>query len=375
MNHSVGNHIDQNSIIVGVDVHKYSHTAVALDCFGQEKGKFEFSNDRLEEYTGWLNTLGERDNLIVALEDVNGYGVHLVEKLSLLGFPMRYVPAILTERDRKKSTQHDKSDYLDAKRVGKVILTKYEETLPAKESIANREEIGVATAMDLLLCERRDLVREKTCLKNQLHALLHQYYGDHYQDGFPKAFHKKALAFYTNDLEKSKSESQVKILLAKSIVRRIGRLRLVEEQIKIITKDLETAGRKSPHVRALADSIHGCGMVTACAIVSEVVTIKRFEDKAKFAKYAGAAPTQRSSGSKNRLHSNPFGNRTLNRAIHTIALSQIAIKGDQRGKIYYQKKLSEGKSKLWALRCLKRQLCNRIFQTLRNVNKEDNRIE
>jgi transposase len=287
---------------------------------------------------------------------------------------MRYVPAILTERDRKKSTQHDKSDYLDAKRVGKVILTKYEETLPAKESIANQEEIGVATAMDLLLCERRDLVREKTCLKNQMHALLHQYYGDHYQDGFPKAFHKKALAFYRKDLAKVKRETTVKILLAKSIVRRIGRLNLVEEQIKIITKDVEKSGSKSPQVKAIASTIHGCGMVTACAIVSEVVTIKRFGSKAKFAKYAGVAPTQRSSGSKDRLYTNPFGNRTLNRAIHTIALSQIAIKGDQRGKMYYQKKLAEGKSKLWALRCLKRQLCNRIFQTLKNTGRETDRI-
>jgi len=372
---SIAGHIHQNSIIVGVDVHKYSHTAVAMDCFGQEKGRLDFSNDNLMEYVNWLATLGSRDNLIVALEDVNGYGVHLVEKLSLSGFPLRYVPAILTERDRRKSTSREKSDYLDAKRIGKVILTKYEETLPAKESIANREEISVATAMDLLLCERRDLVREKTVLKNQLHALLHQYYGDHYQDGFPKAFHKKALAFYTKDLTKTQSVSENKTLLAKSIIRRIGRLTLVEEQIKIITRDLEKAGGTSPQVKAIASSIHGCGMVTACAIVSEVVTIKRFRNKAKFAKYAGVAPTQRSSGSKNRLYTNPFGNRILNRAIHTIALSQIAIKGDQRGKVYYQKKVSEGKSKLWALRCLKRQLCSRIFQTLKNIRGEADCLE
>ena len=375
---NIAGRIHQDSIIIGVDVHKYSHTAVALDCFGQEKGRFEFSNDSLGEYANWLATLGKKDNLIVALEDVNGYGVHLVERLSLLGFSMRYVPAILTERDRKQSTSRDKSDYLDARRVGKVILTKYEETLPAKESIANREEIGIATALDLLLCERRDLVRGKTCLKNQLHALLHQYYGDHYQDGFPKAFHKKALAFYTKDLGKAPSTSgknQTKVLLAKSIIRRIGRLTLIEDQIKIITKDLEKAGRDSPQVQTLASAIHGCGMVTACAIVSEVVTIKRFRNKAKFAKYAGVAPTERSSGSKDRLYTNPFGNRTLNRAIHTIALSQIAIKGDQRGKIYYQKKLSEGKTKLWALRCLKRQLCNRIFQALKNTRGETNCLE
>lgn len=363
------NQINQNSIVVGVDVHKYSHTAVALNCFGAELGKFEFSNDNLDGYASWLETLGAKENLIVALEDVNGYGVHLVKKLSSSGFPIRYVPAILTERDRKQSTQHDKSDLLDARRVGKVILTKFEETLPARESIANEGEINIAVSLDLLLSERRDIVREKTALKNQLHALLHQYYGDHYKDGFPKAFHKKAIAFYTKDLSQ-KTIAPEKLFLSQSILRRIQRLVLVEEQIKVITKDLEKAGRKSKQVLALNEQIHGCGMVTACAIVSEITTVRRFKDKGKLAKYAGVAPTERSSGAKNRLYTNPFGNRTLNRAIHTIALSQIAIKGDQRGKIYYQKKLAEGKTKLWALRCLKRQMINRVFQTLKSVEKQ-----
>lgn len=363
------NQINQDSIVVGVDVHKYSHTAVALNCFGAELGKLEFSNDNLDEYTSWLASLGAKENLIVALEDVNGYGVHLVKKLSSSGFPIRYVPAILTERDRRQSTQHDKSDLLDARRVGKVILTKFEETLPARESIANEGEINIAVSLDLLLSERRDIVREKTALKNQLHALLHQYYGDHYKDGFPKAFHKKAITFYSKDLSQ-RNIAPEKLFLSQSILRRIQRLVLVEEQIKIITKDLEKAGKKSKQVLALNSDIHGCGMVTACAIVSEITTIRRFGNKGKLAKYAGVAPTERSSGAKNRLYTNPFGNRTLNRAIHTIALSQIAIKGDQRGKIYYQKKLAEGKTKLWALRCLKRQMINRVFQTLKSVENQ-----
>jgi transposase len=366
MNNSFVGLVNQNSIVVGVDVHKYSHTAVALNCFGQEMGKFEFSNDNLDGYASWLNTLGSKENLIVALEDVNGYGVHLVKRLASDGFPIRYVPAILTERDRKQSTQHDKSDLLDARRVGKVILTKFEETLPARESIADRSEIDTAVSLDLLLSERRDIVKEKTALKNQLHALLHQYYGDHYKDDFPKAFHKKAIAFYTKDLARENSSND-KHLLGQSIQRRIQRLILVEEQIKVITKDLEKAGKKSKQVVTLTEQIHGCGMVTACAIVSEITTIRRFKNKAKLAKYAGVSPTERSSGAKNRLYTNPFGNRTLNRAIHTIALSQIAIRGDQRGKIYYQKKLSEGKTKLWAMRCLKRQLINRVFRTLKSV--------
>ena len=117
--------VNTQTIVVGVDVHKYSHTAVALDCFGSQIGLHEFTNDFLPEYVSWLDAFGNRNNLIVALEDVNGYGVHIVRKLADEGITMRYVPGILTERKRKQSIHREKSDPVDAMRVAKVILTNY----------------------------------------------------------------------------------------------------------------------------------------------------------------------------------------------------------------------------------------------------------
>ena len=101
--------VNTQTIVVGVDVHKYSHTAVALDCFGSQVGLHEFSNDYLPEYVSWLEKLGNRSNLIVALEDVNGYGVHIVKKLAEEGVTMRYVPGILTERKRNKASTGKKA--------------------------------------------------------------------------------------------------------------------------------------------------------------------------------------------------------------------------------------------------------------------------
>lgn len=358
------------SVIVGVDVHKFSHTAVALNCWGQERGRFEFSNDTLAEYAIWLDSLGEQKDILVALEDVNSYGVHLVADLAKRGFALRYVPAILTERERKQSTKRHKSDYVDAKRVGRVILTKFEETLPAKESIADEQELAIGKTLDLLLGERNDLVKGKTALKNQLHSLLHQHYGDHYADQFPKAFHKRAVAFYLSDLALIQGDPQTPAIgkaLADSIIRRLKRLSLLESQIAAITGDLTATGNHSPQVVALSELLPGCGLLTAASIMAEVVTIQRFKHKGQFAMYAGTAPTEKSSGSKNRLYTNPFGNRLLNRALHTVALSQISRRGNAEGKTYYQKKLLEGKTKLWALRCLKRQVANQTFKILKQA--------
>jgi transposase len=119
--------------------------------------------------------------------------------------------------------------------------------------------------------------------------------------------------------------------------------------------------------------LNGCGVLTAVKIIVEIGDVRRFQSEAKLAKYAGIAPTQSQSGKKNRHHTNPFGNRKLNRAVHTIALSQIGKSGNEESKTYYQKKLAEGKSKLWALRCLRRFIIRRLYSTLReSIDKEAN---
>lgn len=353
--------LNENSIVVGVDVHKYNHSAVAMDAWGNEQSRLNFSNMSLDRCTEWLHTLGTKDNIIVGLEDVNSYGIHLTEKLRLESYHIRYVPAILTERERKRSTKHHKSDMVDAQRVGKVILSKYEATLPAKESIADETELKTAQALDLLLMEHRDLTKQKTILKNQLHVMLHGHYMESYRMHCPKSFSKKAISWFLADLAGNKS------VLADSIVRRLNRLVFVQSQIYAIAKEVNAIGELSKDVLTL-HTIHGCGMLSASAIIAEVITIKRFKDKHHFSMYAGVAPIPHSSGKHNKMHTNPFGNRRLNKAIHAIALSQIAIKGDPIGKEYYQKKFKEGKTKLWALRCLKHQIAKVVYQKLKSVS-------
>lgn len=359
--------VNTQTIVVGVDVHKYSHTAVALDCFGKQVGLHEFSNDYLPGYVSWLDTFGDRGNLIVALEDVNGYGVHIVKKLAEEKVVMRYVPGILTERQRKQSIHREKSDPVDAMRVAKVILTNFEETLPAKESIADSKERTAAITLDFFLTERRSLVTEKTILKNQLHAMLHQYMGDHYTDCFPKAFTPKAITYYLDTVNLEAVTDPEQSALVASIRRRLMRLKLLVSQIMEIDRAMQKAAKDSSPVHALKKNICGCGDVTACTLLAEVTSIKRFKTKSQFARYAGIAPVHKSSGNHKRLYTSPYGNRKVNRALHTIALYQISrVDKNNPGRIYYEKKLNEGKTKLWALRCLKRQLANRVFQTLKH---------
>lgn len=315
----------------------------------------------MDECQKWLLGLSSRAHLLIGLEDVKGNGLHLFRFLKAAGFNLNYVPAVLTDRERKHSVHHEKSDYLDALRVGKVILTKIEETLPASNILT--QESDSLRELDLLLQEREELVREQTALKNQLHVLLHQHYGNSYKRGCRDIFSTINLNWYRSDLKESKASN-----LAPGIIRRLDRLMLTSLQIKEIDQTIKQTDKTIPEVKALTTQVKGCGNLTACKIVVEVGTIQRFSSKEKLAKYAGIAPVRYQSSSSKRVYTNSGGNRKLNQAIHTIALSQIGKYGLDQAKIYYDKKTKEGKSKLWALRCLKRHICNRVYVVLKNSN-------
>ncbi|MEE8407081.1 MAG: transposase, partial [Acidimicrobiia bacterium] len=68
------------------------------------------------------------------------------------------------------------------------------------------------------------------------------------------------------------------------------------------------------------------------------------------------------SGGKKRHRLSMRGNRVLNHAIHMAAVTQI--RHDTGGRVYYNRKQAEGKTKKEALRALKRRISNFVYQRL-----------
>ena len=101
-------------------------------------------------------------------------------------------------------------------------------------------------------------------------------------------------------------------------------------------------------------SICGVGPLVAAKILGEVRDVARFSSAAAFASYSGTAPVPASSGTiiRRRLHRG--GNRQLNRALHTVALTQA--RRDDRAKQFLARKRAEGKTPREARRALKRHL-------------------
>jgi transposase len=99
--------------------------------------------------------------------------------------------------------------------------------------------------------------------------------------------------------------------------------------------------------------------VTAAVIIGRTAGAQRFRSEACFARRAGTAPIPASSGktSRHRLHRG--GDRQLNRAIHIIALGRAKL--DPATRAYLERKQTEGKTKLEAIRCLKRHIARQIW--------------
>jgi transposase len=104
----------------------------------------------------------------------------------------------------------------------------------------------------------------------------------------------------------------------------------------------------------------GVGPLSAAKLL--VCDPARFTSEAAFARCNGTAPIPASSGKTVRHRLNRGGDRQVNNAIHTIALSRSLHHPETR--TYLDRRISEGKTKREAMRSLKRHLSRHLFKQL-----------
>ena len=143
----------------------------------------------------------------------------------------------------------------------------------------------------------------------------------------------------------------------------IARLDLkIDEITRRITTAVKTTGTTLTRV-------YGIGPINAAVMLGEVGDIARFATRDRFASYAGTAPIAVSSGEHNRHRLSRSRNRRLNHAIHIAAVTQI--RNNTPGRDYYRRKIAEGKNRLEALRCLKRQITDAVWRQLQVDRQPD----
>jgi transposase len=108
--------------------------------------------------------------------------------------------------------------------------------------------------------------------------------------------------------------------------------------------------------------VRGVGVIVAAKLIAHTGELHRFPDRGHYASYNGSAPIEASSGDRCRHRLNRGGNRQLNSALHIIAVCQLRDPGP--GRVYYQRKLAEGKTPAEARRALKRRISDAIYRRL-----------
>lgn len=349
----------QQTMFVGVDVHKDTHTAVGISPFGEKVFEITVGNYQKDFASLAKKVEAVSDTLspYFGLEDCHGYGERLAEYL-VERYPVVQVHSTLVDRQRKHQAHPEKSDSLDALGVAKVMMQNID-SLPI---YTISEEGKKAKQIKELSHEREFLIEERTRLKNQLHTLLHRIYNSEYTTYFKDPFSQKALKHW------SRIRPDCDAILLRSTKRKVGRLLELWEELKEIDKDMETLMDAGGYTLTTAS---GCGIVLASSIIGEIGDINRFKSPAALAKYAGCAPRQCSSGKNIRWKKTRSGNRRLTTAFHRMALSQISRMGNDKARDYFKRKVSEGKSKSQALVCLRRQMVNIVWMMLKHKSVFD----
>lgn len=333
-------------LMIGVDPHKASHTAVAVSALGELLGgrTVRANEQGFFELLRWARGLGSE--ITFALEDGRHVTGRLERFLLARGERVLRVPPKLMARDRRHARERGKSDPIDATAVARAALRDPE--LPEARLAGPEREIR------LLVDHREDLVRESNRDINRLRWALHDL--DPELEPPPRAFRsERTLKRLAGRLRRREPTVQVEI--ARELLRQIGaRLRREREL------EREIARRVAGHAPELL-AIPGCGVLTAAKLVGELGGIERFGSEAKLAMHAGIAPLDASSGRQRRHRLNRSGNRQLNCAFHRIAVTQA--REHEPAQKLLERKRSEGKTSREALRSLKRQLVRVVWRTLR----------
>ncbi|WP_338677722.1 transposase [Streptomyces sp. SCSIO 30461] len=151
-------------ITIGIDPHKLSHTAVAVDAAGHQlaQRRFVVNAGTVRQLMRWCERWPERR---FAVEGAKGLGRSLAQQLASAGEHVVDVPSTLSARARLLATGGDrKTDAADALHVAQVALFRHDlrKVEPEDQSMILR-----------LLTERHDdLVNERTRIINRLHAVL-----------------------------------------------------------------------------------------------------------------------------------------------------------------------------------------------------------
>jgi transposase len=336
---------EQTDYVIGVDTHRDRHSAAILASNGGLVDEVSASADPAGYTTllGWgrRHAAGRR---VWAIEGTGSYGAGLTTFLDQHGERTIEIGRLVRRNGRSRA----KSDPLDAIEAAREALSQPRQASP--------RAAGEREALRVLVNTREGAVLARTAAINQLRALI---------VAAPEPLREKLRGLTFAELVARcarlrpgarDATTRASALALRSTARRIATLSAEARQLTREIKQLVDS--TAP---ALLDE-PGVGPISAARILIAWSHRGRFRSEAAFAMLAGASPIPASSGQTVRHRLNRGGDRQLNRALHTIALSRRATHRPTHD--YIDRRIRDGKSTREINRCLKRYLARHLYRLL-----------
>jgi transposase len=335
--------------IVGVDTHRDTHQVEIALPTGAPIAITSISNDSggFAELLAWIVEHAPGPRLALSIEGTRSYGVGVARAAAAAGLMVIECP----QPDRKARRGKGKSDPIDAHLAVLSALQLDADRLPTPRADGDRD------ALRILLGARRDLTTAYTAQMCRLRALLLG--GDDSERQLSRgrlgdlALGELARRRCPRHADRAQAVRHAELRRLALATRDGARqLRANRAQLKEIVDDL---------VPGLSDR-RGVGPVTAAQAIVSFSHAGRCRSEAAYAALAGVSPLQASSGRSARHRLNPGGDRALNAAIHTIAMTRM--RSCPRTRAYVARRSAEGKTSREIRRCLKRYIARELYRAL-----------
>jgi transposase len=337
-------------IVIGSDPHKSSHTFAAVDAAtGELRATLTVAATAAgaERALGWARGL-DRERCW-AIEDCRHVSARLERGLVARGERTLRVAPKLMAGARRSARERGKSDPIDATAVARAALREGVDRLPGAHLDQRALEIR------LLLDHHDDLVADRSDEQRRLRWHLHDLFDDL---EIPAGALDRERWLTRLDRRLARQQPTARVRIARE---QIGSIRTRTKRIRELASELTAL--VADYAPQLLDEV-GCGPLTAAKLIGELAGAERFKSDAQLARTAGVAPIPVSSGRRDRHRLDRGGNRQLNLALHRLAVN----KGRHCPQTadYLARKQAEGKTRMEALRCLKRHLARRVWHLLRD---------
>ena len=331
------------AVVIGMDPHKRSATIEVMAGDEAVLGGGRYGTDAAG-YEVMLAHARRFPERTWAIEGCQGIGRRIANRLIADGEHVVDVPPKLSARVRVFATgQGRKTDATDAHSIALVGIR-----MRGLQPVVDDEKL---TVLRILVDRRRSLGEDHTRMVSQLHRLLELIPGGAKKD-LSAAQAKQLLAKVRPRDVAGRARRRVAAELICDLERIHARKKAADKELTVL---LDASGT------TLTD-LHGIGPSGAARLLVEVGDITRFPPKAHFASWNGTAPIDASSCEQVRHRLSRAGNRQINRVLHIMATVQL--RNPTEGRAYYDRRKTDGKTSMEAMRCLKRRLSDVVYRQL-----------